>query len=119
MYNYFKNLVLSIIMIAFMTTTAFAGSITISWDINTESDLAGYKVYCGTLIGVYNMTYTVVGNNPKYVIEGLAPNTYYIVVTAYDLSGLESGYSNEVFGTVENRSPMIPKGCLIESIEHD
>ena len=37
----------------FMGMTAHAADVTLTWDANTEPDLAGYNVYTGTKSGVY------------------------------------------------------------------
>ena len=84
------------------------------WDSNTENDLAGYRVYWGTTSGVSSGVY----GNSKYVgktdprpptettslteKDGLVKNqTYYIVVTADNNAGYESGPSNEVDGSLQ------------------
>jgi hypothetical protein len=74
---------------------AFAGDVTLAWDPNTESDLAGYKVYFGTAPGTYGTPITL-GTQTTYTVTGLPPGTWYFAVTAYNTSGLESAYSNEV-----------------------
>ncbi|MGB9700611.1 MAG: InlB B-repeat-containing protein [Thermodesulfobacteriota bacterium] len=77
---------------------ASAAQIKIAWDPNTESDLAGYKVYYGTSSGNYGTPINV-GNVTTYTISDLtAGQTYYIAVTAYDTYNNESDYSNEVSG---------------------
>ena len=77
----------------------FAAQIKLAWDANTESDLAGYKVYCGTTSGTYG-TPIDAGNVTTYTLAGLTlGQTYFIAVTAYDTSTNESGYSNEVSGS--------------------
>src|SRR5205085_7771374 len=87
------NAATSTVTVTVANTTA---QVTLAWDPNTESDLAGYKVYIGTASGVYTTTIDV-GNVTTYTVTGLAPGaTYYFVVTAYDTGGLESGFSNEV-----------------------
>ena len=74
------------------------GTITLAWDANTESDLAGYKVYYGTASGSYG-TPVNVGNVTTYQLTGLTPGqVYYLALTAYDPAGYESGFSNEVSG---------------------
>ncbi len=79
------------------------GSVTLSWMPPTEntdnsalSDLAGFKILYGTTPGVYTNTIDI--KNPSissYVIDNLPQNTYYFVITAYNSSGISSGYSNE------------------------
>jgi hypothetical protein len=81
---------------------AMIGVATLSWippttntDDSSLDDLAGYKIYYGEEIGDYPVEIDIV--NPgivTYIVEGLPRGTYYFVVTAYDLSGNESGYSN-------------------------
>ncbi len=80
--------------------TAKAQSVTLEWDPNSESDLAGYKVYYGTASRTYGSP-IVLGKVTTYTVTGLTPGTtYYFAVTAYNTAGLESGYSNEVFTTI-------------------
>ncbi len=70
--------------------------VTLSWDANQEQDLAGYKVYYGTRSGSYDASLDV-GGQTSCRINGLqAGETYYIVITAYNTSGAESGYSTEI-----------------------
>lgn len=70
-------------------------SMRISWDPNTESDLAGYTVCLGTVSGDYSDVRTVTSNS--IIISDLAPfTTYYCVVRAYNSYGLSSEYSEEI-----------------------
>lgn len=75
-----------------------SSSVTLTWNANVESDLAGYRVYRATSSGKYGAAIaTIQGNTPKYIATGLQFNTtYFFVVTAYDIAGNESAYSNEV-----------------------
>lgn len=71
-------------------------SVTLVWDANTETDLAGYIAYYGPASGVYTNAIDV-GNVTTVLITNLLDRfTYYFVVTAYNTSGLESEPSNEV-----------------------
>ena len=79
------------------------GSATLSWDApQTYVDgrplgdaLGGFKVYYGT--SSRNYAHVVdAGKVTTYNVTGLPPATYYFAVTAYDRSGNESDYSNEV-----------------------
>ncbi len=83
-------------------TPAFAADVSLSWDAPTTNedgtpltDLAGYTVYYG--IESANYTENIdVGNVLTYTVTNLSDGTYYFAVTAYDTSGNESDYSNEV-----------------------
>ncbi len=78
----------------------YAGSLQISWNENTESDLAGYRLYYGSASQSYTDTVDV-GLVSHYTVGGLSEGeTYYFAVTAYDFSGNESEFSDEVFATV-------------------
>ncbi|MBS0167925.1 MAG: hypothetical protein JSR29_17700 [Nitrospira sp.] len=73
---------------------------TLTWKANNETDLAGYKIYRSTIRGKYepqNVIALVQKNVTTYQATGLqSRTTYFFVVTAFDLAGNESGYSNEV-----------------------
>lgn len=75
-----------------------AASVSLAWDANSESDLAGYKIYASLTSGSYISSNSVdVGNVTSYTVTGLqASTTYYFVATAYDTDGYESDYSDEV-----------------------
>ncbi|KHE90274.1 MAG: fibronectin type III domain-containing protein [Candidatus Scalindua rubra] len=76
------------------------GQFALSWTANTESDLAGYKVYYGNTSGNYDANVDV-GNQTNYTLTGLVNGqTYYVAVTAYDSSGNESAFSSEVIYSV-------------------
>lgn len=90
------KIVLAIWCICAFATQAQAGDVTMAWDPNTEPDLAGYVLYWG--IASRNYTYSDdVGNNTTHTMSGLNPGEMnYIAVTAYDLDGNESNYSQEI-----------------------
>ena len=70
--------------------------ITLIWDANTEPDLEGYKLYYGYASREYSYSIDV-GNLTSYTVADLeAGETYYFTVTAYNSSGYESDYSDEV-----------------------
>jgi uncharacterized repeat protein (TIGR01451 family) len=80
-----------------MGGVAWADSVvTLVWDANAESDLAGYLVKYGPSPGFYTTTLPV-GVATIYTVSGLSPGTtYYFVVHAYDLAGNISLPSNEI-----------------------
>jgi fibronectin type 3 domain-containing protein len=79
-----------------------SSSVTLTWNANKESDLAGYRVYRATSSGTYGAPIaTIQGNTTSYVATGLQLGmTYFFVVTAFDIAGNESPYSNEVSKSV-------------------
>jgi hypothetical protein len=85
---------------------AHAAQATLSWvapTTNTDgtplTDLAGYKIHYGTASGNYSSAINV-GNTTTSAVSNLNDGaTYYFAVTAYDTSGMESAYSNEVSKT--------------------
>ncbi|MFO0777729.1 MAG: hypothetical protein U0223_09030, partial [Nitrospira sp.] len=91
----------SVIKTVLITLTIGNGPFaTLTWKANNETDLAGYKVYRSTIRGKYepqNVIALVQKNVTTYQATGLqSRTTYFFVVTAFDLAGNESGYSNEV-----------------------
>jgi len=88
----------SILILSFYNPNVFSAQITLTWDPNTEPDLAGYKVYYGAASGVYKSPINV-GKVTAYTLTGLPQGqTLFVSVTAYDTSNRESEYSNEVSG---------------------
>ncbi len=97
----------------------WAAQINLVWNPDSSPDVAGYKIYygtsprngtdpksCGTcgyqsIKQVGNLTSDTVGD----LVTG---QTYYFSVTAYDALDNESFFSNEVSGTVTDRSPNNP-----------
>ena len=77
-------------------------SVILSWDEPTTNsdgsqltDLAGYKVYYGT--SSHNYSYSIdIGVTTGAAISSLSLETWCFAVTAYDTSGNESDYSDEV-----------------------
>lgn len=86
----------TILAILAIAGIAQAATVQVTWNPNTEEDLAGYKLYHGTASGQYGEPVDV-GNVTGHVME-ITPQhgaTYYFALTAYDTSGNESGYSAE------------------------
>lgn len=90
-------------------THADAGTVVkVSWDANTEPDLAGYKVYYGQKSRQYDHVVDV-GNITEYEVGNLLPGqTYYFAVTAYDTAGNESAPSEEVSATLPQEDTTPP-----------
>jgi len=79
-------------------SSAEAAYLDLAWNLNQEPDLAGYRVYYGTSSREY-INSVDVGNTTAYRMSGLLDGvTYYIALTAYDMVGNESDFSQEVSG---------------------
>ena len=93
--------IVALFLISFFPSHADAFECTLSWDANSDPDIAGYKVYykanySGQPSGDYDAVIDV-GNVTTVTIEDLEDGTvYFFSVTAYDSSDLESDFSNEV-----------------------
>ena len=84
------------------------GSASLSWTTPTEnenneplSDLAGYNIHCWARDG--QSTNTIYIDDPEitsYVIDELAPGSYYCAISAVNANGSESALSNTVAKTV-------------------
>jgi hypothetical protein len=105
MKNKIKTLFFLLVASLFCANVALAGSATVSWDANTESDLAGYKIYYGTSSRTgsdpricTNCGYSSVqdvGKVTSYTFNSLTNgSTYYFSVSAYDTSGNLSAFSS-------------------------
>jgi hypothetical protein len=87
---------------AIAVTVVSTGRATLSWTAPTEntdgstlSNLSGYRIRYGT--SATTLTQTIVISNASvttYVVEDLAPATWFFAVTAVTSSGAESTHSN-------------------------
>ncbi|MEN8006038.1 MAG: PKD domain-containing protein [Candidatus Krumholzibacteriota bacterium] len=84
-----------------LAATAAEGSVSLDWNDNGESDLAGYTVYRGTSSGgPYNAVNGTLLTVSQFDDTGLTGGTtYWYVVTASDNSANESASSNEASAT--------------------
>jgi len=89
----------------------------LEWDANTEADLAGYHLYMartsnGQVMGAFSYPPVLA---PAHSYTFATPITedgdYYWKITAYDTSGNESEFSEEVHARVDTTAPEPPKGC--------
>jgi hypothetical protein len=84
------------------------GNATLAWipplentDGTPLQDLTGYRIHYGTQPGNYEFTITIHNAGiTSYVVEDLAPGTYYFAVTAVSSSGVESDPSGEATKTI-------------------
>ena len=109
--SYLSFLFLLSVILFISITNSFAAQVTLTWNISTADDIAGYKIYYGNSSRNYN-SFVDVGNQTSYTISDLVDgNTYFIAVTAYDINGNESGFSKEISNVASlsgNNSPVLP-----------
>jgi len=107
-----RSILIAIASLFIFSQVGHARDVTLSWNPNTESDLAGYKIYYDTDSGPsYNPAAEdratsnpdgppiVVGSDVTEVtITGFRNDRpYYLAITAFNDAGIESEYSLEVF----------------------
>ena len=86
--------ILFAIAIVFFSVAGSAKTISLAWDASPSAGVTGYVVYAGKTPSIYDLAVNA-GNVLAYSYD--VPDEYhYWAVTAYNATGLESGYSNEV-----------------------
>ncbi len=77
------------------------GLITLAWRANTERDAVGYRLYYGTMAGVYDNSISISGRTTThYELDGLQNGQpYYLTFVAVDFAGYESARSTEITAT--------------------
>jgi hypothetical protein len=111
------------LMLLLIPTLALAvpQTVTLMWDHDGDVDLAGFKIYWGRYPGMYG-PYQGYGGYPgggiqdvpdpaarQTTVSNLPEGLIYFAATAYDTSGNESGYSNEI-SKDDSIAPATPMG---------
>ena len=102
-----KTLFTALTMVLVIAGYSFAGTVQLTWDPNTETNLTGYKVYyANTNVQPFQGTGAAQGASGSILIpkgtqtatlSALDPtHPYFFAVTAYNNQGAESTYSNIV-----------------------
>ncbi len=85
-----------IILTILLSSQAWAQGVNLTWRSNSESDIAGYKVYWGQASRFYSAMLDV-DMDTTFTLTDLPRNgKTYIAVTAYDITHNESYYSIEL-----------------------
>ena len=114
-----RIILLSIVFLMFSTlcfSTPGVRQWRLTWSPNIEQDLAGYKLYYGSKPGAYGIPVDV-GNVTQYIITGTVPTNSYLALTAYDRSGNESNYSEELFFDKDQAAPAVPGEIKLEEVK--
>jgi Fibronectin type III domain/Bacterial Ig domain len=84
------------VLLGFMQfSSRAAGSVTLAWQPSADTNVVGYNVYFGGASGVYTNKISAAGATNAVISNLVQGATYYFAVTAYDVSGAESPFSNE------------------------
>ncbi len=76
------------------TVNTSTTAVTLNWNRNSESNIAGYTVYYRQVSGGYRLLKSV--TRPTATVEVRDGSTVYFAVTAFNFAGLESPFSREV-----------------------
>jgi len=105
---------MKLIIIFFLCLTSVnAAEVSLAWDASVSSGVTGYKIYYGTASHAYTKTDTV-PMQLYWTVKDLPPGTWFFAATAFDSSGNESGFSNEVSKVIT--SGMLPVTLTLTSI---
>jgi len=106
--KHLATLLTAVVVVLGLARTTQADTINLTWNPNTEINLAGYVVSYGTAANTYTSTFDS-GNNTSQPLSNLVKGTkYYFVVKAYNTSGVFSGASQEVSGIASDPPPAPP-----------
>jgi len=114
-------LFLAATLLGWCCETGWAADAVLTWTANTETDLAGYKLYranqsctaSGPLAPLMvNGAPAQVGKVNSFTDTNLSPfdGTLCWEISAFDLSGNESGRSNRVSKVLNTLPPLAPLG---------
>ena len=93
----------------FLPAASGSGAVTLTWQPPTQNadgtpltDLSGFNIYVGTNSNDFTFREIRLSNPglSAYVVDNLAPGTYYFAATAFNSAGVESSFSVEVVRTV-------------------
>ena len=94
-----KNIVLFVVLVVMSINVAWAGSVTLEWDPNSETDLAGYYLYRAERIDDHTLVWEKIATVPKDITnyeDVIDDRNYAWQVTAFDKANNESFVSNMV-----------------------
>jgi hypothetical protein len=101
------------LLILVVSSTCYAASLEVTWDTNTEPDLASYKLYSSFTNGIWGFPIaTIAAPTTIYTIPNITDGTYYIALSAVDTAGNESEKAVASI-TVNVTAPVKPTGLKL------
>ncbi len=87
-----------------LNATVSNTSINLTWSPNSESDLAGYRIYRADSSNFEIIGFTDKSKNSYSDLTGIPPKTFSYKISAYDLYGNESALSGQITETTTTAS---------------
>lgn len=87
--------------------SSFGQTVMFSWDINTETNVVGYRLLSGPASRIYTATNVVPGGRETSLMtmSNVPSGRIFFALVAMDASGLQSDFSNEVLWTNRSFAP--------------
>ena len=136
--KFLKHLPILTFFLIITVSPCYAVDLTFQWSPNPESDqVVGYKIYYKTGFSgpPYDGNDAIEGDSPinvtgqelghplypEFTIRGLYDNeTYFFAITAYDVNGFESDYSDELcYNSSDDGCPELPASSARVSPSND
>ena len=114
-----KQLILVLFLVLGLVSICLADStVRFEWDANSETDLAGYRLYQSATPGSYvygkgNEVAEIPAGTAELTLSNVPDGDWSWVLTAFDTHGNESGPSNEVGANLDTEAPKAPSFRLI------
>jgi hypothetical protein len=96
-----------VVLLVSVSNAAEMTRITLAWDPSDDRDVAGFNIYRRTASNPYWKLVGTIENasSPEISLNVSYGKKYYFVVTAYDVHGNESSFSNRVSWPIQVLSP--------------
>lgn len=117
-----RSKVFALVLLGFLVlfeNPAAGADVTLAWNANVESDLAGYGIYARRdadgppydLAGYVALEELPDPGRPTFTVSGLEKGfTYFFAATAYDTAGNESSFSNPACARVGDQIEVCSDG---------